>query len=155
MINHKISSNHHVVRYINPSQVVGDRADGSAFVLKKNELGLSVNWLEAFDSVDLCFQLSEVRRLSRLRLAKNGRFSKLNVGSTKQYVHNQAAIKEISVNLEFMKVPLEKTSERKADLSHAEITGTPPPHRGTVEAAMIGDLIAKCVQLPLFRGKVD
>ena len=153
MSNHKISSDHHVVRYINPSQVIGDRADGSAFVLKKNELGLSVNWLEAFDSVDLCFQLSEVRRLSRLRLARNGRFAKLNVGSTKQYVHNQATIEEISVNLEFVKAPLEKTSEWEADLSHVKMTGI--PHRGTVEAAMIGDLIAKCVRLLLFQGKVD
>ena len=153
MSNNKISSDNHVVRYINPSKVVGDRADGSAFVLKKNESGLSVNWLEAFDSVDLCFQLSEVRRLSRLRLAKNGRFAKLNVGNTKRYVHKEAAIGEISVNLEFLKVPLEETPEWKADLSHAEITGT--PHGETVEAAVIGDLIAKSVQLPLFRGKVD
>ena len=153
MSNHKISSDHHVARYISPSQVIGDRADGSAFVLKENELGLSVNWLEAFGSVDLCFQLSEVRRLSRLRLAKNGRFAKLNAGITKQYVHNEAANKKISVNLEFLKAPLKKTTEWDADLSHAEITGI--PNRGTVEAAVIGDLIAYCVQLPLFQGKVD
>lgn len=153
MNNDNIPSDHHVVRYIKPTLVNGDYADGSAFVPRENESELSVNWLEAFNSNDLCFQLSEVRRLSRIRLSKNGRLAKLNVSSTKQYVHTHAVKSGISVNLEFLKVPLEKTSEWEADLSHAEISGI--PHRGAVEARVIGELIAKSVQLPLFQGKVD
>ena len=148
-----IPSDHHVVRYIKPTLVVGDYADGSAFVLRESESGLSVNWLEAFDNINLCFQLSEVRRVARIHLSKSGRFAKLNVGRTKQYVHTEAVNSGISVKLEFLKAPLEKTSEWEADSSHAEITGI--PSSGAVEAQMIGDLIAKSVQLPLFQGKAD
>ncbi len=41
-----------------------------------------MKWTEAFGKVNLCIQLSEVRSLSRMDLAKNGRFAKLNVGFT-------------------------------------------------------------------------
>ena len=153
MNNVKIPSDHHVARYIKATLVHGDYADGSAFILRENESGLSVNWLEAFNSNDLCFQLSEVRRLSRIRLSTNGKFAKLNVGNTKQYVHTRAENAGISVSLEFLKVPLGKTSKWEADLSHAEITGIPP--RNSVEAAVIGDFIAKSVQFPLIQGIVD
>ena len=61
-----ISPEHHVVRYISPSLVVGDYVDGNAFVLREKEESLSVNWLEAFKSDDTNFQLSEVRRLSTI-----------------------------------------------------------------------------------------
>ena len=148
-----IPPEHHVVRYISPSLVVGDYADGNAFVLRENETGLSVNWLEAFKSDDTNFQLSEVRRLSRICLRKNGRFAKLNVGNTKQYVRTCTEDVGISVALEFLKASLEKTSEAQADLSHAEITGV--PLRNSVEARVVGDFIAKSVERPLFPGKVD
>ena len=149
----KIPPEHHVVRYISPSLVVGDYADGNAFVLREKEEGLSVNWLEAFKSDDTNFQLSEVRQLSRNCLRKNGRFAKLNVGNTKQYVSSRAKNSRISVNLEFLKAPLEKTSEWPADPSHAEIIGIPPGN--SVEARVVGELMAKSVQRPLFPGKVD
>ena len=34
------------VRYAKPTQVLEGRVDGSAFLLKENESGLSVSWLE-------------------------------------------------------------------------------------------------------------
>ena len=37
-----------VVRYARPTQVLDGRADGSAFLLRENESGLSVNWLDYF-----------------------------------------------------------------------------------------------------------
>ncbi len=73
-----------IVRYVKPSMIREDgTADGSDFRLRPtrpDETGLSVNWLEAF-KLDKPHQLEEVRRLSRMDLRLNGRFTELNVGT--------------------------------------------------------------------------
>ena len=72
MTGDNLPDDHHIVRYAKPSLVEGEAVDGSAFLLRPDEPGLSVNWLEAFGGNDENHQLSEVRRLFRLKLSRNG-----------------------------------------------------------------------------------
>ena len=147
MIGDNLSDAHHVVRYVKPSLVEDETVDGSAFLLRSDENGLSVNWLEVFGGNDEHHQLSEVRRLSWLRLARNGRFAKLNVGETKRYVSE--TVEELGI----IEAPLAPTSEFEADTSHAKITGLPPGDSD--EAMLVGDLIAEGVIYPLHPGRTD
>ena len=75
---------HHVVRYIDPSFIRKDGAiDGGAFVLRKGDSGNSANWMEFFRDSDSSEKVGRIRNLIRLELRKNGRFAKLSVGETK------------------------------------------------------------------------
>ena len=147
MTGDNLPDDHHIVRYVKPSLVEDEAVDGGAFLLRPDENGLSVNWLEAFGYDDEDRQLSEVRRLSRLKLAKNGRFAKLNVGETKRYVSE--TVEELGI----IEAPLAPTAECEADPSHAKITGLPPGDSD--EAMLIGDLIADCVIYLLRPGRAD
>ena len=146
MTGDNIPDDHHIVRYVKPTLVEDETVDGSAFLLRSDEQGLSVNWLEAFGYDDESHRLSEVRRLSRLRLTRNGRFAKLNVGATKRHVSE--AVEELGI----VEAPLSRTAEFEADPSHAEIIGLPPGESD--EAMLIGDLIAECV-IYLRPGRTD
>lgn len=130
----------HIVRYVKPSMIEEDGApNGSEFRLRPNrpdETGLSVNWLEAFVG-DKSHQISEVRRLYRLKVRKTGRFAELNIGSV------QAKVAEELETLRIVHDPLDAKDDFDADPSHAEITGLPPGD--SPEAEMIGDIIAECV----------
>ena len=130
----------HIVRYVKPSMVREDgTADGSDFRLRParpDEAGLSVNWLEAFQP-DKTRQLSEVRRLFRLRPRPSGRFAEMNVGTV---------LSEVGRELDTLRIvhdPLEAESGFDADPSHAEIVGLPPGDSD--QAMLVGDLIAECV----------
>ena len=141
-----LPDDHHIVRYVKPSLVDDETVDGSAFLLRPDENGLSVNWLEVFGGNDEHRQLGEVRRLFRLRLARNGQFAKLNVGATKRHVSE--AVEELGI----VEAPLSRTGEFEADPSHAEIIGLSPGESD--EAMLVGDLIAECV-ISLRPGKTD
>lgn len=153
MIGDQIPDDDHVVRYVRPSLVDDETVDGSAFVLRKGEPTLSVNWLEAFGGADQEYQLNEVRRLSRLQLARSGRFAKLNVGETKRHVLECVEETGVAVGIGIAAAPLDPTDEFKADPSHAAVTGPPPSDSD--EALFIGDLIAECVMYPLYPAKSD
>lgn len=130
----------HIVRYVKPSMILEDGTpDGSDFCLRvsrPDEIGLSVNWLEAFGPPK-AQQLSEVRHLIRLGIRRNGRFAELEVGTT---LHT---VSEEMTTLRMLHDPLEATDRFGADPSHAEIVGLPPGNSD--EAALVGDLIAECV----------
>ena len=146
MIGNQLPDDHHVVRYVKPSLVEDETIDGGAFLLRASETALSVNWMEAFEG-NRQDQLNEVRRLSRLNLARNGRFALLNVGETKRHVSE--SVEGIGISA----APLDPTDGFEADPSHAEITGLPPGDSD--EAMLIGDMISRCVVYPLHAGKED
>ncbi|MCY4426047.1 MAG: hypothetical protein OXC05_03315 [Halieaceae bacterium] len=148
MTGNEIPEDDHVVRYVKPSLIDGETVDGGAFVLKLSETGLSVNWLEVLVGNGHDKQLDEVRRLSRLGMSKNGRFAKLNVGDTKQYISDNAEASGISMVLNITEAPLAATHQFEADPSHAEITGL--PLIDSDEAMLIGDLISACIQGSLY-----
>ena len=114
-------------------------ADGSDFRLRPgrpDDIGLSVNWLEAFGP-DKIRQLSEVRRLCRLTLRSNGRFAEMNVGTVLSTVSQELD------TLHIVHDPLDADGDHDADPSHAEISGLPPGDSD--QAILVGDLIAECV----------
>ncbi len=130
----------HIVRYVKPSMIQEDgTADGSDFRLRASrpdEKGLSVNWLEAFGSKK-DRQLSEVRRLFRLRLRPSGRFAEMNVGTV---------LREVAEELDTLRIvhdPLESEGSFDPDPSHVEIIGLPPGDSD--QAVLVGDLMAECV----------
>ena len=131
-----------VVRYIKPTMVFEDGSvDGSEFCLRAHrpdDTGVSVNWLECFGNLSKAEQLDEVRRLSRLDMRKSGRLAELNVGTTKHYIRNEPD------DLRFIHTPLPAESDYEADPSHSEIVGLPPGN--SPQAALIGDMIAECIE---------
>ena len=153
MIGDQIPDDGHVVRYVKPSLVEDEAVDGTAFVLRKGEATLSVNWLEAFGGDDKDHQLSEVRRVFRLRLARSGRFAELNVGETKRHVLESVEETGVAARIGLAAAPSDPTDEFEADPSHAVVTGLPPSDSD--EALFIGDLIAECVMYPLYPAKSD
>ena len=126
-----------VVRYIKPTQILDDGSvDGSAFLLKPNETGLSVNWFEVFSGLSKDQQLDEVRRLSRLEMRKTGCLAEISVGKTKQHVSSKSSLR-------FIHKPLEAEEDYEADPSHSEIEGLPDVDSSI--AALVGDMIAECI----------
>ena len=149
-----ILEEHHVVRYISPSLIRKDGSiDGRAFVLRKKDSGISVNWLEYFSDLNTSERIDRIRSLVRLDRSKNGRFAKLNVGETKSYVVKKALENGISVSLNFIKSPLPANEKDKPDLSHAEIVGVPNPSDED-RAMFIGQSIARCVKTQLYPAKI-
>lgn len=129
----------HVVRYVKPTMVFEDGSvHASAFRLRSNDAGLSVNWLECFGNCTKSQQLNQVRRLSRLTMSRNGRFAELNVGETKQYIRYECR------DMRFAHAPLVATEKYEADPSHSEILGL--PSGDSVQVALVSQLIAECVK---------
>lgn len=126
----------HVVRYVKPSSIADGKVRGSAFLLRDQENTLSVNWMEIF-SMDEDAQVEAVRKVVRLRLARNGRFAELQVGEVRRRL---AGTIEITV----LHRPLDADAGFPADPSHAEIAGLPA--RVSQIAEEVGDVIARCVR---------
>ena len=122
-----------IVRYLSATRIVDGIADGSGFCLGRTETGLSVNWLEVLAS-EGTDPLNEVRRLSRLRLRRSGRFAELGVGDVLSTVNEE---------LETLRIVHDPLEGFIADPSHSQITGLPPADSD--EAALVGDMIAECV----------
>lgn len=140
-----IPNDDNVLRYARPNLVDGDDVDGGAFQKRVRdgevEEGLSSNWIEAFAGLDKNQQISEIRRLFRLSVKKNGRFAELPVGAT-----IEAVLDEID-GLTIEEDPLEPDEENghEADPSHALICGAPDPTTDAELAETVGDMIAACV----------
>ena len=137
MSTNALANDAQVVRYIKPTKILDDGTiDGSAFNLKPDETGLSVNWYEIFDDLTKDLQLEEVRRLSRLNMRKNGCLAEFNVGNTVLHVRRL-------VSLGFVHKPLDAEGKFEADPSHSEIEGLPAESSPII--ALVGDLIAECI----------
>ena len=140
-----IPNEDNALRYARPNLVDGDDVDGGAFQKRVRddevEDGLSINWIEAFAGLDKDQQISEIRRLFRLTVKKNGRFAELPVGAT-----IEAVLDEID-GLTIEEDPLDPDEENghEADPSHALICGTPDPTTDSELAETVGDMIAACV----------
>lgn len=129
----------HVVHYAKPTEIAeGGRVDGSAFRLREGESGLSIHWLECFEGLSKPQQLDEVRRLSRLKRKRKGRFAELHVDRTRRHVSDQLD------GIRFVHKPSDADGDYEADPSHSEIIGLPPGDSSL--GALIGDMIAECVE---------
>ncbi len=130
----------HVVRYARFTDFL-DLEDGvlncSAFQLRPDEQGLSVNWLECFQGRDKLGQLEEVRNHIQRQLGRNGRLAELNVGFTLEHVSDSVP------DIRFVHSPSPPKGQYPADPSHSDIVGLPLLE--SPESELIGDLIAECV----------
>ena len=134
-----LPDNDHVVRYAKPTTVREDGSvDGSAFRLRPSDKGLSVNWLDYYQRLNKSQQLDKVRRSLRLAMRRNGSLAELNIGVTKRHV--QTRLK----SLRFIYAPLAADGDYQPDPSHSGIRGL--PLGDSLEAALIGDMVAECVQ---------
>ena len=77
---------HHVARYCKPSQVDDGTPSPDAFLPRRNEDSLSVNWLEFFgvlSRADAVERVREALRRKAFTIKRNGRLAVLNVGDAK------------------------------------------------------------------------
>ena len=131
MTDFEIPDDTFVVRYAKPSLINDDRISGAVFVLRSEDEGLSVNWLDFFENCNKEKQLDKVKESSQMSMNKNGRLAELNVGITKKHLVGELE----SIN--FKHKPCDD------DPSHSEVFGL--PSGDTPEAELIGDMIAQTV----------
>ena len=138
-----------VVRYVGGSKInEGNRIDGSAFLRRPIDDGLSVNWLEFFSGLDKQQQIGEVRRLIHLsNLGATAVFAELNVGDVKQRLRDE--LPDVYV----VNKPQPAGDDfPEPDPSHCEIMGLPPAEAESLALAevepelTIGDIIAQRVK---------
>ena len=130
-----------VVRYAKPSLINDDRISGAVFVLRSEDEGLSVNWLDFFEKCNKEQQLDKVRESSQMSMNKNGRLAELNVGITKKHLAGELE------SIYFKHKPCDD------DPSHSEVFGL--PSGDTPEAELIGDMIAQTVTAVYPTAKLD
>ena len=147
MNSRSLPADDHVVRYVRPTHIEEDEVDADAFILRASEEHLSVNWLEKLPG-DRQHQLATLRRLLRLRLARNGRLATLNVGRTKAFLASYRH------SIDVISDPLPATDLHPADPSHAGITDLPSP-RDHSAAVFVGALLAQCIEPPLDAARTD
>ena len=137
MIDQDLPDRDHVLRYAKFSDILDDGTlNCSAFQLRPQDSGLSVNWMEYFKNLPKREQIDEIRGLIRLTMKPSGRLAELNVGQTRT---------QIDRALRFVHMPLSADDTYVADPSHSEGMWLPPGD--TADAELIGDLIAKCVSV--------
>ncbi|MDX2290025.1 MAG: hypothetical protein NW217_14550 [Hyphomicrobiaceae bacterium] len=139
-----IPDDQHVLRHVPGSKIAQDgRIDGSAFVRRLDEAGLSVEWRESAGDPAVADQVARIRRTMRRDMRTSHRLAELPVGPTKSKVHEGAAELGLAMDLTFEHAPLEPDGGWPADPYHSEIFGT--PEYDDVLARAIGDILASCV----------
>ena len=129
MVNTPLPDEDHVSRYCNPSAVEGGLPMASAFIPRRGEEYLSVNWLEYFGESNLTAAVERVRevfRVKRYRVRQNGRFAMLNVGAARTAAHEG-----VDRALSIKRLPVDN------DRSHAAIRGY-----GSDDLAVAVELVA-------------
>lgn len=131
-----IPDSDHISRYCKSTSIDRGRINGAAFFPRDGEEYLSVNWLEFFKCPNREEQIGEIRNVlgMKLNLTSKAKIAVLNVGDLKEYVYS------------------ESEDNRKLDVKHNPIFGSPPDpsHSGIYnlgpDDAIIADLIADIVQ---------
>jgi hypothetical protein len=136
-----IPDTENVARYVRPTLIDRGIVTGSAFCLRKDEIGLSVNWIERIAG-EIEAQLSGIRKRARINYSKNGKLAILHVGRTRSFVKSESS-PECTIRI--IEDPLGETEVYPADDSHALIVGI-PDDGDSPEAEAIGDLIASCIE---------
>jgi hypothetical protein len=115
----KIPDQHHIARYCRPRQVPDGQIQATAFMLKKDEGSLSVNWLEFLKCPSRESEIAELQNIYDAKLNRVGAGAKiavLNVGKVREKVLTESSDGR---NIEVLHDP-EYTAEY-IDLSHSGI----------------------------------
>lgn len=117
----RLRKEHHVLRYCPRNTFEGDAIGAQAFMPRKNEKGLSVNWIEYFLG-NLCEQVKKTIKITaiKLRVHKKDKFALLNIEETKNSVLKLNNSKNL---LQFKRSPCFIKRSPFIDWSHSEISG--------------------------------
>lgn len=111
----KIPDQDHIARFCGPAKTDGEEVQATAFMLRKDETYLSVNWLESLNSPNREGEIAIMRTIyseTFNRVGAAARIAVLNVGEMRQKVLEDSPDGR---NLEVLHDPLPK------DLSHSRI----------------------------------
>lgn len=80
-----------ITRYCNPTDIAEGQIQPPAFMLRRNEQGLSVNWLELLGCDNREDEITEVRNIysSKLTVYSNAKIAVLNVGEVRNKVSTE------------------------------------------------------------------
>jgi hypothetical protein len=141
----KLPDADHVLRYIRKKFVdLKDQIAGDAFLSRPPEKddGPSVNWMEFF-SGDTASQIAEIRKVKRMTYEKRGRVAKLQVGRTKRYLQESAALAIDCIYDPLPAIDGDAKTCKPPDPSHAYMKGV--PFVDTPQGAAIRDLLVHCI----------
>ena len=130
----EVPNSDHVLRYCSKTKHKNGRISGAAFILRPQDDGLSVNWLEFLNKDNRNDELNEIRKVykeKRFIIKPSAKFAVLNVGEVRKYVTEE------SLDNRDLKV-FHKRSEK--DHSHSEICNI------NLDDDLISDLIAQKVK---------
>jgi len=84
----RIPDSHHIGRYCKSSTVDNGQIQATAFMLRKDEESLSVNWLEFLNCSNREQEIAELRKIyfSKLSVGARARIAILNVGKVREEV---------------------------------------------------------------------
>ena len=128
-----------IVHYVKPSKILDDGTiDGSEFILRPNDRGLSGNWLDYFAPLPKTLRLEAVALKVQLDPNFNGKFAEWNVGALREHL----LAEDYSLTVDH--VPSRATDRYGPDPSHCEVYGLPA--HDSPEAQLVGDMIAESIQ---------
>jgi hypothetical protein len=132
MIGQLIPDSDHVGRYCKASTVENGEISAAAFMVRKTEEYLSVNWLEELNRSDRATQIRELQSLyaRKLRVGAAARIAVLNVGGLRAKVERE------SPDSRLLRILHEPESD---DPSHAGIYEIP------YDDGIVAELIAQAV----------
>ena len=113
-----IPDQHHIARYCRPTQVPDGQIQATAFMLRKGEESLSVNWCEFLNCSCRESEIDELRNIYSRKLRRVGAGAKIavvNVGEVREKVLTESPDRR---NLEILHDPQCGTVN---DLSHSGI----------------------------------
>lgn len=124
----KIPDHDHVARYCKPTQISSGQIEATAFMLRRDEESLSVNWLEFLRLSSRDEEITSLRRIysAKLSVGACAKIAVLNVGEVRNKVLTESPDKR---NLEILHDPL----------------GNDPSHSGIYNFRNDDELIAELI----------
>lgn len=110
-----LPSSDHIARLCSPKHAPMGKVQASAFLLKKNEPNLSVDWLEILGCQSREKEILKMREVynRRLDVKKNARIAVLNVGKVCKKIHTESP--------DNRKIEILHDPNLEDDISHSEI----------------------------------
>ena len=102
----RIPDSHHIGRYCKPSTIADGQIQATAFMLRRDEESLSVNWLEFLNCTNREKEVVELRKIysSKLSVGARAKIAILNVGEVREKVLTESPDRR---NLEVLHNPTE------------------------------------------------
>ena len=126
----------HVARYCKTTQIDDGEIQASAFILRNEKEGLSVNWLELLNCTSREDEITRIRDIyysTFLKIGAGAKIALLNVGETRNNVRDETTDNR---NLDMIHYPF---IDDDVNDSHSEIRNMRP------DKELIAELIAETV----------